>query len=99
MYTVASDLADCVRQVPWVLKRQTKTGSELVDQHPLVGMIRRPNPEDSWGGLCEAWDVYKSLAGNAYGTHVITGDVLQMWMLRPDRTRIKPDGRGHVAGY
>lgn len=98
-YTVASDLAGCIRSVPWVLKRKTKTGSEIVDRHPLVDMLRSPNPEKTWGALTEAWDIFKSLDGNGYGHFVQIGDAIKIWLLRNDRTKIVPDARGHIDYY
>lgn len=98
-YTVASDLAGCIRSVPWVLKRKTKTGSEIVDSHPLVDMLRSPNSETTWGALTEAWDIFKSLDGNGYGHFVQIGDEIKVWHLRNDRVKIIPDARGHIGSY
>lgn len=98
-YTVASDLASCIRSVPWVLKRKTKTGAEIVDHHPLVDMLRSPNFEMTWGALTEAWDIFKSLDGNGYGRFMQIGDELRIWHLRNDRVKIIPDAHGHIASY
>lgn len=98
-YAVASDLADCQRAIPWRLKRMTKTGPETVDTHPLVSMLRRPNGEDTWGALTESWDLYKSLGGNGYGQFKPNGDTVNVWRLRNDRIRIKPDKRGYIDHY
>lgn len=98
-YTVASDLAGCIRSVPWVLKRRTKTGSEIVDRHPLVDMLRSPNSEITWGALTEAWDIFKSLDGNAYGRFTQIGDEIKIWLLCNDRVKIVPDARGHISSY
>lgn len=99
LYAVASDLADCIRAVPWVLKRQGRTGAEMVDSHLLVNLLRSPNPDQPWGALTEAWDLYKSLAGNAYGRIVVVRDKLDVWSLRPDRVTVIPDKLGHVLRY
>lgn len=98
-YTVASDLAGCIRSVPWVLKRKTKDGAELVDIHPLMEMLRSPNSQMSWGALTEVWDIFKSLDGNAYGHFTQILDEMKMWLLRNDRVNIKLDKRGHIGSY
>ena len=100
LYSVASDLADCVRSVPWRVKKVTKTGVDILDNHELVEMVRSPNVETTFGALMEAVDLYKSLSGNAYlvWSKMSTGDV-DLWTLRPDRVTIVPDEKGHIARY
>lgn len=98
-YTVASDLADCQRMLPWQLKRASDRGAEVVDKHALVNMIRSPNPEMTWGALMELWDLDKSLAGNAYGLIAPLSDDVVVWRLRPDRISIDKDARGHIGQY
>ncbi len=99
LYTVASDIMDCVGSVPWVVKKQTKTGAELVDTGPLVEMIRSANLDEPFTGLTAKWDLFKSLAGNAYGHLVETDGKLDVWSLRPDRVTIVPDKRGRILRY
>jgi len=98
-YSGASDLADCIRSVPWNLKRKTADGAEIVDKHPLALMLRRPNEDDPWGALCEAWDIFKSLGGNGYGNFLEIGDAVKVWGLRPDRVKIVPDKKGRIDHY
>lgn len=100
LYAVSSDIADCVRSVPWRVKKVTKTGTEIIDDHPLAEMIRSPNSEATFGAIMEAVDLYKSLAGNAYclWSEVVKGN-LDLWTLRPDRVTIIPDAKGHVKSY
>jgi len=100
LYAVASDIADCIRSVPWQVKKQTKTGAEILDTHPLNEMIRSPNTEGTWGALLEAFDLYKSLAGNAYGlwSQTTPGNI-DIWSWRPDRVAIVPDKKGNISSY
>ena len=98
LYAVVSDLADCIRSVPWHLYRRMKDGAEIVDTHPLAELVRRPNPDQTWGALLEAWDIYKSLAGNGYGL-IQVGDGVTAWSLRPDRMKPIPDKRGRIARW
>jgi len=99
LYAVTSDLASCIRSVPWNLYRRTTDGAEVVDTHPLAEFIRRPNGQETWGALMEAWDTYKSLSGNAYGLVSQAGDSVQVWKLRPDRMKPIPDKKGYVARW
>ena len=95
VYAIASDLADCVSSVPWVVKKD----GEVVDSGPLVDMLRSPNSTMPWSRLIEATDIYKSLAGNAYILHQPVGGGVRLWILRPDRVEIIPDKDGHLKGY
>jgi len=100
LYAVASDLAECIRSVPWQVKQRTKGGDVIVESHPLVELVRSPNTEGTWGSLMEAVDIYKSLAGNAYGVWIPVGqDNLDLWLLRPERVSIVPDALGHIDHY
>jgi HK97 family phage portal protein len=100
LYAVASDLAECIRSVPWQVKQRTNGGDVIVESHPLVELVRSPNTEGTWGSLMEAVDLYKSLAGNAYGVWLPVGpDDLDLWLLRPERVSIVPDARGHIDHY
>ena len=98
-YSASSDLADCIRSVPWVLKRRGTDSSKVVDKHPLSKMLRYPNADKTWGALCEEWDLYKSLSGNAYATFAVIGDTVKVWNLRPDRVTIVPDAKGQIAAF
>jgi len=99
LYAVASDLAGCVRSPPWALNRRTKDGAEVVDNHPLAEMVRRPNRGETWGGLLEAWDLFKSLAGNALGRVIISDSQVLAWKLRPDRMKPIPDKNGYIVEW
>lgn len=98
VHAVTTKLADCVKQPPWVLKRKTVDGSDIIDKHELVDLIRQPNPEEEWSTLVEGVDIFKSIAGNAYQLISQEGGV-HIWPLRPDRIQIKPDERGHIGAY
>ena len=85
--------------MPWQLKRKTDDGADIVDGHPLIETIRYPNSSQTWGSLMEAWDLYKSLSGNAYARFTQIGDSLKLWYLRPDRIEIIPGKRGEIESY
>jgi len=95
VYAVASDLADCIRSVPWRLMRD----GEVVNDHPIASMLRAPNDEMTWGAICEAVDIYKSLAGNGYVLWKEIDREIKAWLLRPDRVHPIPDAKGHLLRY
>jgi HK97 family phage portal protein len=100
LYAVASDIAGCIRSVPWRVKSVTRNGIEVLEDHPLVEMIRSPNTEGTWGSLMEACDLYKSLAGEApCAWFDIGGGNVDLWGMRPDRVTPVPDKMGHLDHY
>ncbi len=89
--------------IPWILyqrKGANRRGTEI-DQHPLLDLMQRPNPTQGWGKLFEAYVSYLYIAGNSYVYANLPkkGAPVELWTMRPDRMRIKPDVKQYVAGY
>lgn len=87
------------------LGRKALELSEIED-HPLLALIDRPNPEQAQAAYFEAWVGFLLLAGNAYASLVgpttgpNRGRPIEMWQLRPDRVKvIKGDVDRVVGGY
>ena len=70
------------------------------DSHPLVRLLRRPNPRQGGAAFFEAWASYLLISGNSYieGNGPDGAPPLELWALRPDRMRIVPSANG-PAGY
>src|SRR5262245_34811908 len=74
-------------------------GAEDRDTHPLLDLIRRPNPRQDGASFLEAVTSHLLLAGNAYIEAVtLSGEggaqgnpqVRELYALRPDRMRLVP---------
>src|SRR6476646_4084663 len=70
-------------------------GANERDSHPLLNLVRRPNPRQDGASFLEAVASHLLLAGNAYIESVgIDGDggtqVRELYALRPDRIRLVP---------
>lgn len=79
--------------------RVCEQAQDMAD-HPLAELLRRPNPDQSGAMFLE--DIYGHLqtAGNAYIEAVrIDGEVRELYALRPDRVRIRPDTRGWPGAW
>ena len=96
-------LATSAAGVPWLLYRND--GDELVElprAHPLLGLLRRPNPGQGGGALIQQLVGYYALAGNAYLLQVgPTGKPpRELYVLRPDRVKVIPsDQLGMAEAY
>ena len=79
-------------------------GAALRDPHPLLNLLRRPNPRQERAAFLEAVCAYLLLAGNAYVEAVTvegqgSADVRELYALRPDRMRVVPGADGWPEAY
>jgi HK97 family phage portal protein len=73
-----------------------------LSEHPLLGLLARPNPRQSGSELLEAAYAYLQTAGNAYLRAATSdGEVKGIFCLRPDRMRVVlgPDGWPKAYAY
>lgn len=98
-YRCAMMLASSAAAVPWLL--YDDEGAE-VDSHPILNLLRHPNPTQD--GMAFLENVYANLqiAGNAYveavqpqGGHLPA----ELYVLRPDRMKVIPGPSGLPQGY
>jgi HK97 family phage portal protein len=79
-------------------------GAALRDPHPLLDLLRRPNPRQERAAFLEAVCAHLLLAGNAYIEAVTvegqgSADVRELYALRPDRMRVVPGADGWPEAY
>lgn len=74
---------------------------EKVDTHPGLDLMNHPNPFISRYAFMAAIVMHRSLAGNAFIEKVRSraDNVVEFWLLRPDRVKIIPDSRDYIRGY
>lgn len=78
--------------VPFTLFR----GKMRLENHPLLTLLRRPNPMQGGSELFEAIYTFFLIAGNAYLEAVgpESASPTELWALRPDRMRVIPGRHG-----
>ncbi|MGV6800765.1 MAG: phage portal protein [bacterium] len=68
--------------------------------HPLLELLSRPNPEQTGAAFLEEIYGYLQTMGNAYIEAVrIDGQIRELYALRPDRVKIRPDNKGWPGAY
>jgi HK97 family phage portal protein len=74
---------------------------EKVEDHTALALLERPNPFLDGMTFWATIMMYLDIAGNAYVEKVRNrlGNVVQLWLLRPDRVHIIPDAVKHIGGY
>lgn len=95
-YQSINRIADAVASVKLGVYR----GETELTEHPLLTLLRRPNPMQSYGDYVRAKVSYLMIAGNGYEERFIVGsDVKELYQLRPDRMSIMPSTNGVPAAY
>ncbi len=91
----AEDVAKLPRQVR--RQRGERRGSDLLQDHPLARVLKRPNPIMSWGVFAQVLQHRRMGWGNGYAEIVRDGlgAPVELWPVHPKRVRpeLKPDGR------
>lgn len=96
VYSAVNRLARAISSIEWVV---TVNGTRL-EEHPLLDLIRRPNPMQTRSAFWEQKIGYLLLSGNSYEERVkLRGRTNQIWNLRPDRMRPVQSKTGMPSGY
>ncbi len=101
------EIAEASAGVPWSLYRALPGGERAeVLEHPLIDLLRKPNPLQGRFEFIESLVAYLYLSGNAYiesvfGNHSAqhAGVPRELFVLRPDRITVLPDPINLVGGY
>jgi HK97 family phage portal protein len=71
-----------------------------LSDHPLLAVMQHPNNAQSSAAFLEEVFGHLQTAGNAYIEAVrINGGVRELYALRPDRVKVRPDGNGWPGQY
>lgn len=87
--------------VPFTVYRGRGAARYKLDDHALTKLLAQPNATQGGAEFFESVYAYYLIAGNSYVEAVrgISGDVRELWTLRPDRMRVIPATGGGVAAY
>jgi HK97 family phage portal protein len=100
VYRAVRLIAESVGSLCFVLYE----GEAEHDTHPLLDLIRRPNPRQDGASFLESVASHLLLAGNAYIEAVSLGgegdaQVRELYALRPDRMKLVPGPNGWPQAY
>ena len=90
VYRCVNEISKGASAVPFIIK----SGDQIVEQHPLIDLLNRPNPLQSYSEFFNSLFGYVLLSGNAYILKVGSelGAPKELHQLRPDRINIKGSG-------
>lgn len=105
VYRAVEYIAWSCAGVPWVVHKAGSTEREdSTDQHPVLDLLRRPNPYAGRARFIHDMFVYLLIAGDAYiervGPNNTSRPPLELYNLRPDRMKVLPGNAfSRVGGY
>jgi len=103
VYACITEIARGIAGIPWRLYRGSGGRDALreIEDHPLLRLLRRPNPEQGYAAWAEQLVSFLLISGNGYIEAVgpDRGAPRELYALRPDRMRVLPDPALRVKGY
>ena len=87
VYRCVNEISKGASAVPFVIKDR----DQILEEHPLIDLLNRPNPLQSYSEFFNSLYGYLLLSGNAYILKVGSdmGTPQELHQLRPDRIEIK----------
>ena len=97
VYRCVNEISKGASAVPFVLK----AGDQILEEHPLIELLNKPNPLQSYSEFFNSLFGYLLLSGNAYVLKVGSeqGTPKELHQLRPDRINIKGSGNAIPEKY
>jgi HK97 family phage portal protein len=96
VYRCVRMIAEAAASIPLLLYE----GTSEIEDHPLIGLIRRPSLDHTGTDFLEAWYGFLLVSGNAYVEAVaLDGELRELHILRPDRMKVIPGLDGWPEGY
>jgi len=95
-YRAVRMIAEAAASLPWLLY----DGDREIDAHPLLELLKKPNPGQPGREFGEQLYGFLLVAGNAYVEKVeIDGAPRELHALRPDRVKAVASTNGWAEGY
>ena len=97
VYRCVNEISKGASAVPFILKMK----DQIIEEHPLIDLLMRPNPLQSYSEFFNSLYGYVLLSGNAYVLKVGNdmGAPKELHQLRPDRIQIKGSGKAIPERY
>jgi HK97 family phage portal protein len=103
VYACIREIAQAVSSVPLILRQRRGDMLDEIESHPLLDLLKHPNPLQSDQEFMEAVVSYLMISGNTFiesaGARSGRGVPKELYTLRPDRVEILPDPVHLIKGY
>lgn len=96
-------IADACASVPWLLYKMSRTGKKIdVHEHEVLGLLKKPAPNQTSSSFQAAFFRYFLISGNGYIQAVGAKNdpkPRELWALQPDKMRVVPGEGGLPQRY
>lgn len=114
LFAIISKLAQGVASVDWHMHRIAASGQRagavceeceeagvtLVEVHPALEVLNKPNDFFTWSLLAETFEQHVDLVGEGWLVVVwLAGRPIELWPVRPDRMAPVRDPQKYISGY
>lgn len=102
VFSCISKITTAASGVEWLLYKKQGTKYVEVYDHPILNLIKKPNPLQTWTAFTESWLGFYLLSGNSFIELNGPSDNLpptELWPVRPDRMSIIVGKKGYPLGY
>ena len=102
LYAVVSRIAQATAASDWELFKRDRANELIkVESHPLIDLWERPNPFYSRFEFLEAVQQHIDLTGHSFWLVLRgpSGDIRELWPIRPDLIKPVPNTEEFIAGY
>jgi HK97 family phage portal protein len=94
-------IAEAVATIPICAYQKKGKNKVEIEDHPVLQLLKSPNPEQDWVSLMKAFVSHYKITGNGYLERTGEDDPakMELYAWRPDRVSIVPREDGMVGGY
>jgi HK97 family phage portal protein len=95
-YQAINKIAEAVASIQWGAWR----GDTELTEHPMLDLLKKPNPQQSMQEFMVAYVGYLMISGNSYIEKVMLGSVpRELYVQRSDRMKVLKSKTGLASGY
>ncbi len=96
-YSAINRIASAISTIEW----EAWKGDKQILEHPLLDLLKRPNPLQSGPDWWKTRVSYFLLSGNMYDERILDsgGRPKELWSLRPDRMTVVESATGMPSGF
>ena len=96
VYRCVNEIAHGAASIPW----KAFQGDIELDEHPILRLLNRPNPTQAGVEYFQSLYSFLLLSGNSYAIRSdVNGAPRELYLLRPDRVRVKASKTSMPTGY